>query len=85
MPAPVPTTPAPQAPSPRVIPNSAIQYLEPPQILYPPLSMRRSEAGLVVVRAFVGTTGGTPRRPYAEQGVPVEGWALIPIRFELEK
>jgi periplasmic protein TonB len=24
-------------------------------------------------------------KPYAEKGQPVEGWALIPIRFELEK
>lgn len=24
-------------------------------------------------------------KPYAERGQPVEGWALIPIRFELEK
>lgn len=24
-------------------------------------------------------------KPYAEKGQPVEGWALVPIRFELEK
>ncbi len=101
----------PPAPAPRQLPDSAVQYLEPPQLIYPPLSLRKRESGLVVVRAFVGTAGGTPRsveverssgharldqaalsavglarfKPYAERGVPVEGWALIPIRFELEK
>ena len=104
--------PAPVAPAaPKPIPDAAVQYLEPPQLLYPPLSIRKRETGLVIVRAYISTTGGTPRsvdleksssharldqaalsavrlarfKPYAENGVPVEGWALIPIRFELEK
>jgi periplasmic protein TonB len=103
--------PAAPPPAPKLLPDDAVQYLQAPQLAYPPLSMRRRETGLVVVRAYVGTEGGTPRtvqverssgharldqaalsavqqarfRPYAEKGQPVEGWALIPIRFELEK
>ena len=101
----------PAPPAPKLLPDDAVQYLQAPQLVYPPLSMRRRETGLVVVRAYVGTEGGAPRsvqverssghprldqaalsavqlarfRPYAEKGQPVEGWALIPIRFELEK
>ena len=103
--------PAAPPPAPKLLPDDAVQYLQAPQLVYPPLSMRRRETGLVVVRAYVGTEGGAPRtvqverssgharldqaalsavqqarfRPYAEKGQPVEGWALIPIRFELEK
>ena len=106
----VATPPAPP-PAPKLLPDDAVQYLQAPQLVYPPLSMRRRETGLVIVRAYVGTEGGAPRsvqveqssghprldqaalsavqqarfRPYAEKGQPVEGWALIPIRFELEK
>lgn len=108
-----PTAAAPAAPppAPKQLPDDAVQYLVAPQLVYPPLSVRRHETGLVVVRAYIGTEGGAPRtvqvergsgharldqaalsavqharfRPYAEKGQPVEGWALIPIRFELEK
>jgi protein TonB len=106
-----PAAPPAPPPAPKLLPDDAVQYLQAPQLLYPPLSLRRRETGLVVVRAYVGTEGGAPRtvqverssgharldqaalsavqqarfRPYAEKGQPVEGWALIPIRFELEK
>ena len=98
-------------PAPKLLPDDAVQYLQAPQLAYPPLSLRRRETGLVTVRAYIGTEGGTSRtvqverssghprldqaalaavqgarfKPYAERGRPVEGWALIPIRFELEK
>jgi protein TonB len=106
----VAATPAPP-PAPKLLPDNAVQYLQSPQVVYPPLSLRRAETGLVIVRAYIGTDGGAPRtvqverssgharldqaalaavqaarfRPYAEKGQPVEGWALIPIRFQLEK
>ena len=108
---PAPAAPPAPPPAPKLLPDDAVQYLQAPQLVYPPLSLRRRETGLVVVRAYVGTEGGAPRtvqverssghtrldqaalsavqqarfRPYAEKGQPVEGWALIPIRFELEK
>jgi protein TonB len=106
----VAAAPAPP-PAPKLLPDNAVQYLQSPQVVYPPLSLRRAETGLVIVRAYIGTDGGAPRtvqverssgharldqaalaavqtarfRPYAEKGQPVEGWALIPIRFQLEK
>jgi periplasmic protein TonB len=106
----VAAAPAPP-PAPKLLPDNAVQYLQSPQVVYPPLSLRRAETGLVIVRAYVGTDGGAPRkvqverssgharldqaalvavqaarfRPYAEKGQSVEGWALIPIRFQLEK
>jgi protein TonB len=102
---------APPAPQTRMLPDSAVQYLQPPELVYPRLSQRNGETGLVIVRAYVGSAGGAPQsvqvdrssgharldqaalaavqkarfKPYAEKGQPVEGWALIPIRFELEK
>lgn len=101
--------PPPQAT--RQLPDSAVQFLQLPQVLYPRASQRQGEAGLVIVRAYVGSSGGAPHsvqiektsgharldqaalaavhkahfKPYAEKGQPVEGWALVPIRFELEK
>lgn len=109
--APTAAAPPAPAPAPKLLPDAAVQYLEPPQVEYPRLSQRRAETGLVIVRAYIGTAGGAPHsvqverssghprldqaalaavqkarfRPYAEAGQPVEGWALIPIRFELEK
>jgi protein TonB len=88
-----------------------VQYLEAPVVEYPRLAKRNGETGLVVVRASVDASGGTPRavligqssghprldeaalaavrkarfKPYTENGQPVDGWALIPIHFELEK
>ena len=118
MPAPAPPTievapsaPVAEAPAPKLLPDSAVKYLEEPRVEYPRLSQRAAEVGLVVVRAYIGASGGLPHSvqverssgyarldqaavsavkkarfmPYAEQGQPVEGWALIPIRFELEK
>jgi len=108
---PEPAAPSAPPPAPKQLPDDAVQYLQPPQLVYPPLSLRRRETGLVVVRAYVGLEGGAPRsvsverssgharldhaalaavqgarfKPYAEKGRPVEGWALIPIRFDLEK
>jgi periplasmic protein TonB len=102
---------APPPPALRQIPDSAVQFLQLPEVVYPRLSQRHGETGLVIVRAHVGTDGGAPHsvqiekssgharldqaamaavqkarfKPYAEKGQPVEGWALIPIRFELEK
>ena len=107
------TTPAP-APvpvAPKPLPSSGVQFLEPPVAEYPKASRRNAESGVVVIRAYVDSTGGLPRsvqveqssgfirldqaalaavqrarfRPYLLEGKPVEGWALIPIRFELEK
>lgn len=106
--APVPAAPP---PAPRTLPNSAVQFLQPPEVVYPRVSQRKAETGLVVVRAYVGATGdhaqsvqverssGHDRldqaalaavrkarfKPYSENGQPVEGWALVPIKFELEK
>lgn len=107
------TTPAPApAPvAPKLLPSSGVQFLEPPVADYPKASRRNAESGVVVIRAYVDSTGGPPRsvqveqssgfirldqaalaavqrarfRPYLFEGKPVEGWALIPIRFELEK
>lgn len=101
--------PAP-APAPKVIPPSAVQFVEPPVVVYPRLSRRNGEAGQVIVRAYIDTTG-VPRqvqvdkssgharldeaaiaavqksrlKPHTENGQPVEGWARIPINFELER
>ena len=109
--APAPPAPAAPPPQPRTLPASAVQYLEPPAVVYPRLSKRNGETGLVVVRAYIGAAGGAPQsvqlsksstharldeaaiaavqkarfKPHTENGQPVEGWALIPINFELEK
>lgn len=106
-----PAPPAVAAPPPKLLPDAAVQYLEPPRVEYPRLSQKRGETGLVLVRAYIGSGGGAPHsaqveqssgharldqaavaavhkarfKPYAEAGRPVQGWALIPIRFELEK
>jgi TonB family protein len=55
--APAPPAPPPPPAAPRELPASAIQYLEPPEPVYPRASRRLGEAGLVVVRVFVGTDG----------------------------
>ncbi len=51
-----PAPPAPPPP-PREIPPAAIQYLEPPSPIYPRLSRRMNESGLVIVRVFVDVDG----------------------------
>ncbi len=58
-PAPVIAPPAPPAPPPppRVIPASAVQYLEPLALEYPRLSKRLAETGRVVVRVFIDEAG----------------------------
>ncbi|MGD9831482.1 MAG: energy transducer TonB [Piscinibacter sp.] len=55
--APAPPAPPPPPAAPRELPASAIQYLEPPEPVYPRASRRLGEAGLVVVRVFVGADG----------------------------
>jgi protein TonB len=111
MPVPTAAPPAPPPPPPKIIPAAAVQFSEPPLLVYPRLSRRNGEAGLVIVRAYVEATGGAARsvqvekssgharldeaavsavqkarfKPYTENGRPIEGWALIPAQFELEK
>ncbi len=108
---PAPPPPPAAPPAPKLIPASAVQYLEPLQVDYPRTSRRNGEAGVVLVRAYIDSQGGASRqvavekssgfsrldqaavaavqrarfRPYTENGQPVEGWALIPINFELER
>lgn len=110
-PAPAPPPPPVAPPAPKLIPASAVQFLELPVVDYPRQSRRNNEAGVTLVRACIDTQGGAPRsvavekssgfarldqaavaavqrarfKPYTENGQPVEGWALIPIHFELEK
>ncbi|MBX3604491.1 MAG: energy transducer TonB [Piscinibacter sp.] len=55
--APAPPAPPAPPPPPKEIPASAIQYLEPPAPVYPRLSRRLNESGLVVVRVYVDTDG----------------------------
>ncbi|HEY9063584.1 MAG TPA: energy transducer TonB [Burkholderiaceae bacterium] len=58
-PAPVVAAPAPPAPPPppKIIPASAVQYLEPPPLEYPRLSRRSNESGRVMVRVYIDTAG----------------------------
>ena len=51
-----PAPPAPPPP-PKVIPASAVQYLEPPVVDYPRLSRRNRETGRVMVRVYIDTAG----------------------------
>ncbi|RQP26030.1 energy transducer TonB [Piscinibacter terrae] len=62
---PAPTPPAP-APAARTIPPSAVQYLEPPQLVYPRASRRASESGRVVLRVFIDEAG-LPRQVLVSQ------------------
>ena len=107
---PAPPVPPAPPPPPKNIPASAVQYLEPPVLVYPRLSMRNGEAGRVLVRVYIDTAGlprnvqvsassgfvrldeaaiaavGKARfKPYTENGQPTAGWALIPLKFELER
>lgn len=54
------TPPAPPPP-PRVIPASAVRFIDPPNVVYPRLSRRNGESGRVLVRAFIGAADGVPR------------------------
>ena len=56
--APAPAQP-PQPPAPKLIPASAVQYLDPPQLVYPRLSRRNGESGRVGVRVYIDA-GGLP-------------------------
>ena len=51
-----PAPPAP-APAPKIIPASAVQYLEPPAPEYPRLSRRNAESGRVMLRVFIDIVG----------------------------
>ena len=103
--------PASPPPPPKLIPASAVQYLEPPTVEYPRQSRRNAESGVVILRAYIDTSGGAPRnvqidqssgfvrldqaalaavqkarfKPSTANGQAIEGWARIPINFELEK
>jgi protein TonB len=101
--------PAPPAP-PKMIPASALQYLEAAPPEYPRTSRRLNEAGNVLLRVYIDERGLTASvqvsrssgharldeaalaavkkwrfKPYAENGQPMAGWAVIPVIFELEK
>ena len=61
-PAPVPAPPAPPAPpppvvEPKIIPASAVEYLEAPVLEYPRLSQRAGETGRVLIRVFIDPAG----------------------------
>jgi protein TonB len=45
------------APAPKTIPDSAVQYLEKPDPVYPAASRRRGETGRVLVRVQIGADG----------------------------
>jgi len=51
-----PAPPAPPPP-PKIIPASAVQYLEPPAPEYPRLSKRNAESGKVMVRVYIDVAG----------------------------
>ena len=52
-----PAAPAPPPPAPKVIPASAVQYLEAPTLEYPRLSRRARESGRVMVRVYIDEAG----------------------------
>ena len=54
--APAPPEPPP-APQPKVIPASAVQYLEPIELEYPRLSRKLGETGRVLIRIFIDEAG----------------------------
>lgn len=62
---PVQAQPAPP-PAPRLIPASAVQYLEPPGLVYPRASRRAGESGRVVLRVFIDEAG-LPRQVQVNQ------------------
>jgi len=51
-----PAPPAPPPP-PKIVPASAVQYLEPPVLEYPRLARRNNESGRVIVRVYIDTAG----------------------------
>jgi protein TonB len=60
-----PAPPAPPPP-PKIIPASEVQYLVKPDPEYPPLSIRRGEAGLVMVSVYIDEAG-MPRTVQVQQ------------------
>jgi protein TonB len=54
-----PALPAPPAPppAPKIIPASAVQYLEPIVLRYPRLSQRNGETGRVLIRVYIDEAG----------------------------
>jgi protein TonB len=52
-----PTAPPAPPPAPKVLPPSAVQYLDTPPPEYPRLSRRNNEAGRVIVRVFIDEAG----------------------------
>jgi protein TonB len=54
-----PALPAPPAPppAPKIIPASAVQYLEPIVLQYPRLSQRNGETGRVLIRVYIDEAG----------------------------
>jgi len=101
---------APAPPPPKIIPSSAVQYLEPISLDYPRLSRKLGEAGRVMLHVYIGQDGLPKQvdvaqsskygrldeaalaavrkarfRPPTVNGVLVEGWAYVPIDFELER
>ena len=67
-----PAPPAP-APAPKIIPASAVQYLEPPAPEYPRLSKRNGESGRVVVRVLIDIAG----MPHSVQISTSSGFARL--------
>jgi periplasmic protein TonB len=53
--------PAPQRSQPVQIPSAAIAYVRQPAVVYPPLSRRLRESGVVIVEAEIGTDGRPAR------------------------
>ena len=65
--APPPAPPAPAAaPQPKTVDVTAVRYLEPPAPVYPSISRRSGEAGRVVVRVLIDSTG-KPRQLALQQ------------------
>lgn len=56
-PEPPPAPPAPPPPEPKVIPATAVRYVNPPTPVYPAQSQRLREAGQVLLRVEIGTDG----------------------------
>ena len=50
-----------------MIPASAVQYLEPIELVYPRVSKRLGETGRVLVRVFIDT-GGAAKNVQVERG-----------------
>jgi periplasmic protein TonB len=104
--APAPLVAPPAPPSPVLI--NDVAYERPPAVIYPQVSRKLNEEGVVIVRVLIDRSGTAEQvrvhkssgherldqaaiaavraarfRPYTENGVPAQAYALIPIRFEL--